>query len=209
MRTYLCCQSVFIRRYHIAACLAQRTYTYSIPESILDIVKPGVRVEIQFGRTKVYSGLVEKVHNTAPDYKVKPIVSVLDQVTVVSPEQFKLWNWLAEYYCCSLGEVMAAALPGHMKLSSETRIVRNEAYGDDFSSLNPDEYLIAEALHIQEEISVDDACKILNKKTVFPVIQSLINYGVLFLREDLQENSRLRKYQLFAWVNLLLQSVNY
>ncbi|MEZ4925181.1 MAG: primosomal protein N' [Saprospiraceae bacterium] len=173
--------------------LPKRTYTYSIPESILDIVKPGVRVEIQFGRTKVYSGLVEKVHNTAPDYKVKPIVSVLDQVTVVSPEQFKLWNWLAEYYCCSLGEVMAAALPGHMKLSSETRIVRNEAYGDDFSSLNPDEYLIAEALHIQEEISVDDARKILNKKTVFPVIQSLINYGVLFLREDLQEKFKAKK----------------
>ncbi len=173
--------------------LPKRTYTYSIPESVASLLQPGVRVEVQFGRSKLYSGLVERVHNQAPDYVVKPILSVLDEVTVVTPQQFKLWDWMSDYYCCTLGEVMSAALPGHLKLTSETRLVYNPAYGDNFSELDGEEYLVAEALQIQQEITVEDARKILNKKTVFPVIQRLLNKGVLFLREDLQEKFKPRK----------------
>jgi len=173
--------------------LPKRTYTYSVPESLASLMQPGVRVEIQFGRSKRYSGLVERVHDLAPEYPVKPILSVLDEVTVVTPQQFKLWDWMSEYYCCTLGEVMSAALPGHLKLTSETKLVFNPAFGDNFSELDADEYLIAEALLIQQEIIVEDARKILNKKTIFPVIQRLLNKGVLFLREDLQEKFKPRK----------------
>jgi len=173
--------------------LPKRTYTYSIPESVASLLQPGVRVEVQFGRSKLYSGLVERVHNETPDYVVKPILSVLDEVTVVTPQQFRLWDWMSDYYCCTLGEVMSAALPGHLKLTSETRLVYNSVYGDNFSELDSDEYLIAEALQIQKEITVEDARKILNKKTVFPVVQRLLNKGVLFLREDLQEKFKPRK----------------
>ncbi|MBL7825990.1 MAG: primosomal protein N' [Saprospiraceae bacterium] len=173
--------------------LPKRSYTYSVPESALSLIQVGVRVEVQFGKSKLYSGLVEKVHNTAPEYPVKPIVSVLDEVTVVTPQQLQLWNWISEYYCCTMGEVMTAALPGHLKLSSETKLVRNEQYGDNFSTFDDDEYLLAEALLIQQEITVEDARKILNKKTVFPVVQRLLNKGVVFIREDLQEKFQSKK----------------
>ena len=119
--------------------LPKRTYTYSIPESVASLVQAGVRVEVQFGRSKRDSGLVERVHQDAPDYALKPILSVLDEVTVVTPQQFKLWDWMADYYCCTLGEVMSAALPGHLKLTSETRLVFNAAYGDTFSALDSEE----------------------------------------------------------------------
>jgi primosomal protein N' (replication factor Y) (superfamily II helicase) len=177
----------------IPLALPKRTYTYAIPESILPLVQPGIRVEVQFGKRKLYSGLVERVHQQKPEYQVKPINAVLDEVTVVTPQQLELWHWLADYYCCTLGEVMIAALPGHLKLSSETTIVRNDTFGEDFSELDADEYLIAEALLIQQEITVEDARKILNKKTIFPVIQRLINKGALFLREDLQEKFKAKK----------------
>ncbi|MCC6280143.1 MAG: primosomal protein N' [Saprospiraceae bacterium] len=173
--------------------LPKRTYTYSIPESVRDLIQPGVRVEVQFGRSKLYSGLVARVHTEVPGYQVKPIISVLDEVTVVSPQQLALWDWIADYYCCTLGEVMSAALPGHLKLTSETKLVFSNIFGDDFTSLDNDEYLITEALQIQQEITVEDARKILNKKTVFPVIQRLLTKGVLFLREDLQEKFKARK----------------
>lgn len=173
--------------------LPKRTYTYSVPDSVVALIQAGVRVEVQFGRSKLYSGLVERVHQETPDYAVKPIISVLDEVMVVTSEQLRLWNWISGYYCCTLGEVMAAALPGHLKLSSETKLVRNDAFGDDFSELDAECYLIAEALLLQQEITVEDARKILNKKTVFPVIQRLLNQGVLFLREDLQEKFKTRK----------------
>ncbi|HOY08365.1 MAG TPA: primosomal protein N' [Saprospiraceae bacterium] len=173
--------------------LPKRTYTYSVPESVRSLVQPGVRVEVQFGRSKLYSGLVSRVHSEVPDYQVKAIVSVLDEISVVTPRQFQLWDWIADYYCCTLGEVMSAALPGHLKLTSETRLVFSNVFGDDFTTLDNDEYLITEALQIQQEITVDDARKILNKKTVFPVIQRLLTKGVLFLREDLQEKFKARK----------------
>lgn len=173
--------------------LPKRTYTYSVPESVASLIQPGVRVEVQFGRSKRYSGLVERVHEQAPGYEIKPILSVLDEVTVVTPQQFRLWDWMADYYCCTLGEVMSAALPGHLKLTSETRLVFNDQHGDNFSDLDDEEYLIAEALQIQHEIEVEDARKILNKKTVFPVIQRLLNKGVLFVREELQEKFKPKK----------------
>lgn len=173
--------------------LPRRTYTYLVPESVLPFIQTGVRVEVQFGKSKLYSGLVERVHSETPAYTVKPVISVLDEVTIVTPEQLRLWHWISEYYCCTLGEVMAAALPGRLKLSSETSMVRNADWGDDFSELDAESYLIAEALLIQQEITVEDARKILNKKTVFPVIQRLLNLGVLFLREDLQEKFKSRK----------------
>ncbi|HRI62155.1 MAG TPA: primosomal protein N', partial [Saprospiraceae bacterium] len=173
--------------------LPKRTYTYAVPELLAALVQPGVRVEVQFGRSKLYSGLVERVHSEKPDYQTKSITAVLDEVTVVTPQQLQLWDWLADYYCCTLGEVMQAALPGHLKLTSETKLVFNANFGDDFSELNNDEYLIAEAPHIQNEVSIDDVRKILNKKTVFPVVQQLLNKGVLFLREDLQEKFKPRK----------------
>jgi primosomal protein N' (replication factor Y) (superfamily II helicase) len=173
--------------------LPKRTYTYSVPESAAELVQVGVRVEVQFGRSRLYSGLVERIHREQPDYPVKPIISVLDEVMVVTPRQLQLWNWMAEYYCCTLGEVMQAALPGHLKLTSETRLVQAEGYGDDFSQLDNDEYLIAEALHIQKTITIDDARKILNKKTVFPVIQRLLNKGVLIVREELLEKFKPRR----------------
>ena len=65
---------------------------------------------------------------------------------IIYPQQLKLWEWMAQYYMCSEGEVMAAALPAHFKLSSETILVFNEEYGDDFSDLDHDEFLVAEAL---------------------------------------------------------------
>ncbi|HMX42006.1 MAG TPA: primosomal protein N', partial [Saprospiraceae bacterium] len=173
--------------------LPKRTYTYAVPESARPLIQPGVRVEVQFGRSKLYSGIVERVHEQAPDYPVKPVISVLDEVTIVTPQQFRLWDWIADYYCCTLGEVMSAALPSHLKLSSETKLVFSPTYGDDFSALDADEYLIAEALLIQQEISVEDARKILNKKTIFPVVQRLLNKGVMFLREDLQDRYKPRK----------------
>jgi primosomal protein N' (replication factor Y) (superfamily II helicase) len=167
--------------------LAKRTYTYAIPEGMESLLQTGLRVEVQFGKSKLYSGLVERVHTEKPDYQVKSVIAVLDEVAVVTASQLKLWDWIADYYCCTLGEVMSAALPGHLRLSSETKIVYNDAYGEDFSDLGADEYLVAEGLLIQKEITVDDARKILNKKTVFPVIQRLLTKGVLFLRESLQE----------------------
>ena len=179
--------------------LPKRCYTYALPADLLDQVQPGMRVEVPFGRNKLYSGLVERIHREKPDYPTKTVLGVLDELSIVNPQQFKLWDWIAHYYASTLGEVMQAALPGHLKLSSETKLVYQESFGVDFSRLSTDEYLIAEALVLQREINVDDARKILNKKTVFPVIQRLLQHGVLALREDLQEKFKPKRVLVVQW----------
>jgi primosomal protein N' (replication factor Y) len=90
-------------------------FTYSIPEQLAAIVRPGVRVVVQFGGKKLYSGIVCRVHDETPVLKnIRPLMEITDPVPVVKEIQLKFWEWLSEYYMCSEGEVMNAAVPSAM-----------------------------------------------------------------------------------------------
>ena len=92
-------------------------YTYGIPKELEDSVTPGKRVEIQFGQRKVYAGIIKRIHHEAPpEYRIKPILSVLDEHPVVSETQLAFWKWVADYYMCAEGDVMNAALPAGFRL---------------------------------------------------------------------------------------------
>ena len=96
------------------------------------------------------------MHDEKPEFfEPKDILNVLDAEPVIFEQQLQLWEWIASYYMCSEGEVMAAALPAHFKLSSETILIFNEEYGDDFSALDHDEYMVGEALLIKKELKLD------------------------------------------------------
>jgi primosomal protein N' (replication factor Y) len=175
-----------------------RPFTYYVPEHLLARIQFGVRVEVDFGKVskagfsgKLYSALVVDVHQQLPEgYTPKAIHDVLDDAPLITPQQYQLWQWMSRYYCCAPGEVMNAALPAHLKLTGETILSLSPLCGDDFSGLSDSEYLIAEALTIQEHIAIDDVRDILGKKTVYPVIKSLLDKKIIVLKEDLQE-----KYQ--------------
>ncbi len=171
-----------------------RPYTYAVPEELVPEIKIGVRVEVQFGKSKLYTGLVMRVHQEAPvQQRTKPIISVIDEVPIVTEQQFKLWRWMASYYLCSLGEVMNAALPANFKLTSETRVTLGPLFHQDPALLSDKEYLIAEALSIQEELSIDDLQDILGQKTVYPIIRRLLDKRIVYLKEDLKEKYRPKK----------------
>src|ERR1044071_9951986 len=111
-----------------------KNYTWLVPPGLSEPIQPGCRVEVNLGRNKKYAGIVKKISNEKPEFiDPKPILNVLDHEPVVHAEQMRLWEWMAHYYMCSEGEVMAAALPSHFKLSSETIIVFNDEYGENFS----------------------------------------------------------------------------
>jgi len=168
-----------------------RPYTYHVPEELVVQVQVGVRVEVQFGKSKLYTGLVMNIHHQAPEQQQpKSIISIIDEQPIVNEQQFKLWRWIAAYYLCSLGEVMNAALPANFKLSSETRVTLGPLFHQDPALLNDKEYLLAEALSIQEELSIDDLQGILGQKTVYPIIRRLLDKRIIYLKEDLQEKYR-------------------
>ena len=94
----------------------QDCFTYAVPTDMQSMLQVGCRVQVPFGQKKVYIGIVLRMHDTEPlDYKVKAIMRVVDSSPVVTPRQLELWQWAAEYYICSLGEVMNAALPAGLK----------------------------------------------------------------------------------------------
>ena len=165
----------------------RKLYTYYVPEEWISEVKFGVRVEVQFGQQRLYTGLVVEVHSNPPEgYKPKPISAVLDEEALINPQQLQLWQWLSKYYCCSLGEVMHAALPSNLKLASETLISLSPVFDGDLTDLNYKAQLVIDALTNQEEISIDDIRKILNQKTVYPLIKTLLEKKIIYLREDLK-----------------------
>lgn len=166
-----------------------KNYTWSVPPAMLDAIRPGCRVEVNLGKNKKYAGIVKKVHTGKPEFfEPKEILNLLDTEPVIYEEQLQLWEWIASYYMCSEGEVMAAALPAHFKLSSETILIFNEEYGDDFSALDHDEYLVGEALLIKKELKLSEVQQVLDSAHVYPVINRLIQKRVCFVWEALKQN---------------------
>lgn len=163
-------------------------FTYRVPLELNDGVQPGKRVVVQFGKTKLYTGLIRKVHQTVPqNYTPKYILSVLDPTPIINPLQFKFWDWIADYYICHPGEVMNAALPSALKLASETRIVQNPDFDGDVSQLNEKEYLVAEAIDIQKSLTISEVSRIVEFQKVIPLIKTLIEKKVVALEEEIKD----------------------
>ena len=169
-----------------------QNYTYTIPVELMDKVKPGCRAEVEL-KNKKYAGVIKNILDKEPSYKTKPVLNVLDDEAIVYPQQLQLWQWMAQYYMCSEGEVMAAALPAHFKLSSETILLYNEEAGDDFSHLGNEEFLVAEALLIKKELRLSEVQQVLDINHVYPVIKKLIEKKICFVWESLDEKYKAKK----------------
>jgi primosomal protein N' (replication factor Y) len=169
----------------------QKVFTYHITKAEADFITTGIRVAVPFGKSKIYTALAYKVHNNAPTaYEPKTIHQILDERPIVTEKQLKHWEWIAGYYMCSLGEVMRAAMPNAFILESETVLSKNEGIDIADTSLKDDEFLIYDALQYQSSLKIEDVISILDRKRVLPVINSLVEKGVLQLQEELYE-----KYQ--------------
>lgn len=165
-----------------------KTFTYSVPPEWEEKIVPGIRVEVVFGKNKKYAGIVKQLHADKPgDFEVKAILNILDAEPVLTDDQLQLWSWIATYYMCTEGEVMAAALPSNFKLSSETILVYNEDFGEDFSVLDDNEYVVAEALLLKKELKLQEVQQILDSAYVYPVVKRLIELKICWAWEALKE----------------------
>jgi primosomal protein N' (replication factor Y) (superfamily II helicase) len=165
-----------------------KNYTWEVPGQFKHIIKPCVRVEVVLGKNKKYSGIVKSLSAQKPEsFKPKEILNVLDSDPLVYREQLSLWQWMAHYYMCSEGEVMQAAVPANLKLSSETILIWNEESGGDYTNLGDEEYIIAEALELKKELRLSEVQQLLDASHVYPVIKKLIEKNVCHVWENLQE----------------------
>ena len=160
-----------------------------------------MRVAVSFGKNKMYTGLVFNLHQTPPEiYEAKDILQILDEKPIVNETQLKHWEWISNYYMCSLGDVYRAALPSAFLLESETIVYKNEAFQNE-DILSDDEFLIYEALQYQSQLTVHQVADILAKKKVMPIINELINKSAIYIKEQIYEQY---KPKLVKYVRLHL-----
>ena len=163
------------------------TFTYEVPQGWgLNI---GQRVAVQFGKRKIYTGIIHSFHHNKPElYKTKFIESILEEDSLVLPQQIKLWEWIAAYYMCSLGDVYKNAFPTALKLESDTfvKLVKNKVLSKE-DKISDNAYIIWEALHHRSLLSVDEAADMIEIKSVIPVLKELLDYGLIELDERLIE----------------------
>lgn len=177
------------------------TFTYRIPPELESLVVSGMRVEVSFGKRKLYTAIVKLIHSNQPTaYQAKEILGVVDDFPIVHPIQLKFWEWMASYYCCYEGEVMLAALPSYFRPDSETKYLKSPFCEMDILELPDDEYMVASALESQDFLTLQEIQQILQKKSVQNIIRSLIKKRVIIIQEFLEEKFK-PKLEPFVQLN--------
>ena len=166
----------------------EKPYTYALEEVDYNRLSLGYRVAVSFGKSKIYTGIIIRLHQVAPQtYDAKFIEMVLDDSPTVTPEQLHFWNWLSEYYHCRMGDILRASLPSTLLLESETLVVKKDLpEGVQESVLSDDEFLVYEALD-NKALSISDISKILNRKNVLGLLQRLFIKEYIDIHQKLTE----------------------
>ncbi len=165
-----------------------QTYTYRIPVGWNENVMVGQRVVAQLGRSKLYTGIIRKLHDRPPEkYTAKYIESIIDEIPIVKEIQLKLWDWISQYYMCHLGEVMTAALPSSLKLTSETNIILNPDYAGYEELKDVRLITIVEAVKQNEVLPLSEVGSLVNLKVVQPLLKQLIELGIVLAEEELKD----------------------
>ncbi len=181
------------------------TFTYRIPRALEEMVEVGKRVVVPFGRRKLYTGIVLEQHDRPPvGYQAKYVEEFLDDQPIVLDAQLKFWDWMRQYYLCHLGDVMQAAIPSGMKLSSESRLAIHPDYSGETEGLTTEELDVLEALGNSTFLTLEEIGQIIRKTQAHATIRAMVEKRILVQYEELQQKFKPKKevvYKLETWLN--------
>src|SRR5699024_5109530 len=164
----------------------EKHFTYALTNSQAKKLQPGMRVAVPFGKTKVYTGVVSRLHHEKPRlYETKLVEEIMDENPLLTKEQLRFFKWLADYYLCSEGEVLKAALSSAFLLQSETVIELNKEGNFQDKNITDEEYLILEALERQSILKIQEVMEILDKKTVLPVLNKMVEKEMIVVNQEI------------------------
>ncbi|RXM41039.1 primosomal protein N' [Chryseobacterium sp. CH21] len=170
------------------------SFTYKVPEEMMSEIQPGMRVLVPFGGKKIYTGIVFELHDNAPEnFVAKEIISMLDDKPIMPEEQINFWNWLSEYYLCSLGEIYRFSFPSSLKLESETYLKLKPGVVVDFENLDVNEMYLIQALEVRQLINLTDIEAFIPKKDIIKTINSLIDLQYIEIDEKIAEKYKAKE----------------
>ncbi len=164
------------------------SFTYRVPYDWNEFLQVGHRVAVQFGRKKIYAGIVKAIHQNPPKKGVaKYLLSILDEKPLVNDMQLKFWDWMADYYLAHPGDVLNAALPSAFRLSSEGKVMLSPGFVFDREILSDFEYRITEALLENKAMTVSQISGVVGYSKVLPLLKSMIDKKMVVMEEELKE----------------------
>lgn len=172
-----------------------QAFTYRVPHEWGAAVVVGMRVLVEFGPKggRVLTGIVSRLHHDPPPFALKYLLDILDTRPTALPVQLRFWEWIAQYYVAPIGDVMQAAVPAGLKLSSQSLIQLNPEWEGQDSDLSDQEYKLLRALQARQQIDYEEASKILEIKHIHPILKSLIAKRVILLYEQAIEKYKPKK----------------
>ena len=187
-------------------------FTYRVQEEFNNDIEIGKRVIVQFGKTKFYTAIIYNIHNTAPsNYAAKYIESIIDEKTIIAKQHLQLWDWICQYYVCNPGDVLNAALPSGLKLSSTSHITLNPDFSldeSDYSDFTEKEHSVLEALQHNTSLSFDDVANLLSVKMVQKFINRLIKKGAIVIYEEIKDKYKPKLVNYIGINSTLLSNQN-
>ncbi|MCS7077388.1 MAG: primosomal protein N' [Bacteroidia bacterium] len=182
--------------YHLAEVILpthlQDTFTYLIPDECKEQIAVGKRVLAPFGKNRTLTGLIYKTHYTeeAPKFAIKPIKEVLDEEILIDEKQIKLFEFIANYYCCTLGEVFQAALPANFKLKSKLMVQIHPFFDGDVAGLDEKDLQLLRYIMENAPIEYAQITKKLDIKNVQSRLKYLREREMIVVYTIIEENYR-------------------
>lgn len=163
------------------------TYTYYVPQAMEDNICVGQRVIVSFGAKRFFTGIVYSLGEASNVADLKPIAEIIDNKPIVSQNQLLYWRRLADYYICSLGDIMRLALPSALRLQSDTTVIINEEITPD--NLSDKESFVYSILQNENGLKINDLTKQCDFRPL-PVLRTLFERNIVHFDETITERYR-------------------
>ncbi len=164
-----------------------KTFTYRIPADWADVVQPLLRVIVRFQKSKLYTGIIVSIHKNAPlTYQANYLEAILETTPIITAQQLVLWEWISNYYWCTLGEVMEHALLSSLKLHGEKQVSLLGSYSKD-DSYTITQQSILEVVEEKGSISLKELIQLVPVPTTYQAIKQLSDTGILEIVEQVQD----------------------
>ena len=163
------------------------TYTYYVPQAMEEHICVGQRVIVSFGAKRFFTGIVYSLGEASDVADLKPIAEIIDNKPIVSQDQLLYWRRLADYYICSLGDIMRMALPSALRLQSDTTVIINEEITPD--NLSDKESFVYSILQNENGLKINDLTKQCDFRPL-PVLRTLFERNIVYFDETITERYR-------------------
>jgi primosomal protein N' (replication factor Y) (superfamily II helicase) len=174
-----------------------RLFTYRVPREMESGVAVGSRIVVPFGKSKILTAVIHQVHNAPPkDYEAKYIIDLLEETPSINAVQLQFFQWLADYYMCTLGEVMQAALPSGLKINTTSLVQRNPYFNEEDFVLSIEEQLLMQQLSVDVPVESIKLADLVGQKKISKVLKALIDKEAILLIDHIKEKftPKIKKY---------------